>query len=331
MFVGSGSGGYIQRPFESHGERFVQRTYIRAGIALSRFYRPWTGQNVEYDFYVRSHYHRPAFYAWAGSPFQHPCACRWGWEELPWYGQSVTYFTPDPSYASPAAWLVDFTVGTTLQWAYVAEYDYGTGPSSQDASIPAASALTAEASHLALSPQGKRVLGEEIRRQMKQAKPEEEAWAMPALFTDHGPRVFLVPAPMTGVTSGNAEILLGGGAVLGVTATPDPKDVTTMVKVLAARESGCPLGSSLMVRTEDLVEALSQMEAIVDHRGWKNSRRTPQTPSRAWPAFRTRPPMPGLYDQDQWAAAAARIKVRMDTDDVEPASGQTRPPSLWAG
>lgn len=71
--------------------------------------------------------------------------------------------------------------------------------------MAAASALTAEAPHPAMTPAVKRALADEIRRQMRQAKTDQAAgestpvadWAMPALFTDQGPRVFLVSAAMS--------------------------------------------------------------------------------------------------------------------------------------
>ena len=272
LFVAHGRDGYIQRPFESRGERFVQRTYIRAGTASTQFYRPWAYQDVEYYFYVRSHYHRPGFYAWAAAPFQRPFPYRWEWEGLPWYEYYVTYFQPYPIYTSPVLWLTDFTLATTLQLAFLTQGDSAAAPFVQEDSVPAASALTAEAPLPAMAPEVKRALADEIRRQMRQAKTDQAAgesapvadWVMPALFTDRGPRVFLVSAAMTGVTSGNTVVSLAPGDVLGLTATPDPGEAYTRVKVLAATGSGCAIGSVLLVSTEDLVESLNLMQATVD-------------------------------------------------------------------
>jgi hypothetical protein len=272
LFVGHGRDGYIQRPFESQNQSFVQRTYIRAGIATPRFYRPWTYQEVEYHFYMRSHYHRPGFYAWAASPFQHSFPYLWPWQESAWYEHYLAYFQPDTSYASPASWLTDYTLATTLQSAFLAQGDSTTAPFVQEDSVAAASALTAEAPHAAMTPAVKRALADEIRRQMRQAKTDQAAgestpvadWAMPALFTDQGPRVFLVSAALTGVTPGNAEIPLAEGDVLALTATLDPGEACAKVKVLAASGPGCPVGSVLLVQTEDLVESLNLMQATVD-------------------------------------------------------------------
>jgi len=373
LFVGHGKAGYIQRPFESRGQPFVQRVYIHAGVSSVRFYRPWVYQDVEYNLYVRSHTYRPAVYAWAASPFPRPAAYLWGWDGSAWFGYYVTYFQPEASYVSPALWLADFTIATTLQLAYQAYWDPAAG-SVQDAA-PAASALIAEAPH-ALSAEVKRALADEIRRQMRQASMEQAAgatpaaadWSMPAIFTDHGPKVLLVSVPMTGVTAGNAEIPLSEGDVLALTAPPDPGEAYTKVKVLAASGPGCPLGSVLLVPTEDLVESLNQMQATVDQgleklqeasaraKPGKGAATFPLPPADAGrdaafvkdthadaqavsefsqvvketaeaeqsalyladhPVTETQAQLAGLNDQDQWAAAAAHVKVQMDIHEVD--------------
>jgi hypothetical protein len=373
LFVGHGKVGYIQRPYESHGETYVQRTYIRAGASSLRFYRPWAYQDVEYNFYVHSHTYRPAVYTWAASPFPRPVFYPWGWDGSPWFGYYVAYFQPEASYVSPAFWLADFTIATTLQLAYLA-YEDPAGASVQDA-IPAASALTAEGPH-GMSADVKRALAEEIRRQMRQARAEQAAgattpsadWVMPAIFTDRGPKVLLVSVPMTGVTSGNSEIPLSEGDVLGLTAPPDPGEAYTKVKLLAASGSGCPVGSVLLVPTEDLVESLNQMLATVDQgleklqaaaakaKPGRGAAAFPLMPADAGrdeafvrgaraeaqavtefstavkeadlaeqaalfladhPVTETQAQMAGLNDQDQWAAAAARVKVHMEIHEVD--------------
>lgn len=372
LIVAHGNGGYIQRPFESRGQPFVQRAYIHAGIASSRFYRPWAYQDMEYEIYVRSRYHQPAFYAWAGSSFRHPYAYRWGWEGRPWYEHYGAYFRSDPAYASPALWLADFTMAAILESAYLpSEHSGAAEPSDQDSSIPAAPALTVEGLPSPVRPDVKRALADEIRRQMQQAKTEQTDGAvrsMPAVFTDHGPRVVLVSAPMMGLTLGNMEIPLAEGDVLEWSAAPDPGEACTEVRVLATRAPGHPRGSVLRVQTEDLVESLNQMQATVDQgleqlqadstraKAGQGQAPFPLPPADAGrdapfvrdakafpgavaeftraaqeadkaekaaillaehPVPETLAHLAGLEDQDQWAAAAARIKVDMDIDEVD--------------
>lgn len=201
---------------------------------------------------------------------------------------------------------------------------------------------------------------------------------MPEIFTDHGPRVFLVAASTTGLTPGNAEIHLSEGDVLGLVDTPDPREATTRVKVLSASGPGSPWGSVLLVNTEDLVESLNHMQATVDQgleklqadraKSGKGPAAFPLPPADAGKdaaflkdakadpravadftsaakeadrdekaalalgeqveAPKTMMQMAGFDDQDRWAAAA-RVKVHMDVEEVDRLLG--RPDRLASG
>jgi len=261
---GNGGSGYIQRPFEAHGEHFVQRTYVQNGVAYARVYRPYAFHGREYHFYARTHYYRPAFYGWAYAPYRHPYAYGWGWAGRPWYGYYGAYFTPFPMYASPAFWLADFVIATSLEAAYLAQVTPVAG-------APAGAAPPMMAGQAPMSPEVKQAIAEEVRRQLEQAKAEQaSAQDMapasappPPIFTDKGPRVFLVGSGQMD-SSGNQECALSSGAVLQLVSTPNPDDEWAQVKVLANRGATCPKDSIISVKTTDLVELHNQLQANLD-------------------------------------------------------------------
>ena len=254
----TGRTGYIQRPLVSHGRTFVQRTYIRNGVAEARLYRPWSHGGREYNIYTPRHYYRPAFYHWVYTPWSRPVQYRWGWESRSWYGYYGGYFRPYPTYASPSFWLADFLIATTLESAYMA----------QNSSFSAPPVIYN--SSTAMTPEAKQAIADEVRRQMDQAQADQAASqdygqvsAPPPLFSDRGPRVFLVSNGLMAYVD-NQECPLVEGDVLQVTQTPSQDSEWAEVMVLASRGSSCPKGSYVSVRTVDLQEMQNSMQATID-------------------------------------------------------------------
>ncbi len=254
----TGRSGYIQRPLQSHGHAFIQRTYIFNGVSRAQIYRPWSHGGREYNIYAPSHFYRPSFYIWAYSPWSRPIHYRWGWHSRPWYGYYGGYFTPYTTYVSPSFWLADFLIAATLETAYLA----------QNASISAPPIIYN--STTGMTPEVKEAIAEEVRRQMDQARADQAAAqysgqvsAPPPLFSDRGPRVFLVSDSLMGY-SGNQECPLAEGDVLQLAETPALGAEWADVKVLSSRGSHCPRGSYLSVRTVDLQEMQNHMQATVD-------------------------------------------------------------------
>ncbi len=254
----TGRSGYIQRPLESHGHVYVQRTFIFNGRPQARIYRPWAHGGREYQVYLPHHYYRPGFYVWAYNPWPRPVYYSWGWQARPWYGYYGGYFTPYPRYASPAFWLADFMIAATLESAYLA----------QNASMNAAP-ITYTASN-AMTPEVKEAIADEVRRQMDQAKADQAATrnggqdsAPPPIFSSNGPKVFLVSSGLLAY-AGNRECPLVEGDVLQLTETPALGAEWAEVKVLASRGSSCAKGSFISVKTMDLQEMQNHMQASVD-------------------------------------------------------------------
>jgi hypothetical protein len=254
----TGRSGYIQRPLISHGHAYVQRTFIVDGRPHAVLYRPWSHGGREYQVYMPHHYYRPGFYVWVYNPWRHPVHYAWGWQARPWYGYYGGYFTPYPTYASPAFWLADFMIAATLESAYLA----------QNATMNAAP-VSYTASN-AMTPEVKEAIADEVRRQMDQAKEDQAAArnggqdsAPPPIFSRNGPKVFLVSSGLLAY-AGNQECPLVEGDVLQLTETPAMGTEWAEVKVLASRGSSCPKGSHVSVKTMDLQEMQNHMQASVD-------------------------------------------------------------------
>jgi hypothetical protein len=253
----TGRSGYVQRPLVSHGHAFVQRTFIYNGVATARIYRPWSYGGREYHVYVPHHYYRPAYYVWVGSPWARPVTYGWGWGARPWYGYYGGYFRPYRTYASPAYWLADFVLATTLEAAYL----------SQNATVSAPPVVYNE--QTSLSPEVKQAIADEVRRQMDQERADQAAYqgasqisGPPPLFSDRGPRVFLVSNNVMAF-AGNQECPLVEGDVIQLVETPSPSSEYAQVKVLSSRGGSCSKGSYLSVSTVDLQEMHNHLRATV--------------------------------------------------------------------
>ena len=285
VIVAHGGNGYVQRPLVSHGQHFEQRTYVRHGVSYSRVYRPMHYGGRDYHFYARDHYYRPGFYGWAHTAYAHPYAYRWGYEATPWYGMYGGYYAPYPVYASPAFWLTDFMLAATLEAAYAAGHADGQAtlgslglyqPLYFSASLgePLSSAPNPVTLAAPMPEAAKQALAEEVTRQLEQAKAEQEQLATPpdpaappvapVLFSDHGPRTFLVAGEVTAVAGDAQELSLADGDVLGLVETPDPANEYAKVKLLAGSKPGCGPDTVLQVKVDDLVEMTNQMQATVD-------------------------------------------------------------------
>jgi hypothetical protein len=250
--------GYVQRPFYSHGQPYYQRTYMIGGHPYARAYRPWAYGGREYPVYSRGYYYRPAYYQWAYTPWQRPYRYGWGWEARPWFGYYGGYFTPAPYYSSPAFWIADFMIATTLETAYLAQNNpaYAPPPPGYEP-VP-------------MSPWVRQAMADEVRREMDEAQAEQAAFqngmpmsGPPPLFSSRGPKVFLVSTDMPGFV-GYQQYPIFPGDVLQLAQPVYPGAEFAQVRVMASRASSVPPGSILMVKTLDLQEQVNNMQANMD-------------------------------------------------------------------
>src|SRR6185437_7219065 len=164
VFVERGGRGYVQHPYMFHGHEFAQRTYWEHGPPHARYYGRYPYHGVYLEVYAPVHYYPVGFYGWAYRPWVTPVPYAWGWGGNPWYGYYGFYFAPYPVYASPAFWLTDYLLATTLQAAYVAQ-----------AQANAQAAATAANGPPALSPEIKQQIADEVKYDIQQENMAAQA------------------------------------------------------------------------------------------------------------------------------------------------------------
>jgi hypothetical protein len=248
-----GRGGYIQRPLMVSNRQYVQRTYSVRGVAYARVYRPVTYRGVSMHVYTPMHYYRPAFYSYMYNPWARPIVYDWAWSGRPWYGYYGGYFTPYPSYANPTLWLTDYLIGSVLEHAYESRTD---------------SAGFAPAGQVAMTPDVKQAVADEVRRQLDLERSEGQSQNaaygdVPPMFADNARHVFVVSDALE-VTSSGGECMVTEGDVLQLYGAASPTAATADVIVLASKGMDCRRGSIASVPIQDLQEMQNDMRATID-------------------------------------------------------------------
>jgi hypothetical protein len=262
VFVASpgGRGGYIQRPLRIQGQPFVQRTYVERGVVTARIYRPWAYRGVTLEVYQPCRYYRPAYYVWARRPWGR-VYYNWGWSGQPWFGYYRGWCAQYPVYPSPVFWLTDFMLAVTLEDAYQARLDSA-----------AASAPPPPPPDGGLTPDVKQAIADEVQRQMALEQAQQQAAGQgyppapggpPPLFSDAGPRVFLVNTSIPVYRNGQ-EQYLGEGDVVQIRTAPPLGASYADAVVLASRNPSCPKGSVVSVGVQDLQEMENHLQATLD-------------------------------------------------------------------
>ncbi|MBZ5620432.1 MAG: hypothetical protein LAQ69_17160 [Acidobacteriia bacterium] len=248
-----GRGGYIQRPLMVSNRQYIQRTYSLHGVSYARVYRPVTYRGMLLHVYTPMHYYRPAFYSYVYNPWARPIVYNWAWAGRPWYGYYNSYFTPYPTYTSPILWLTDYLIGSVLEQAY------------EDRTEGAGFALAGQAG---ITPDVKRAIAEEIRRQLDLERSEGQSQnaaygdGLP-LFADNTRHVLVVSNSLE-VSSSGGECMITEGDVLELDGAPPPDADTADVVVLASKGADCRRGSIASVPTQELQEMQNQMRATID-------------------------------------------------------------------
>ena len=254
-----GRGGYAQRPLMVHNQAFVQRTYYSHGQAYARVYRPFTYRGVAMEMYTPVRFYRPAFYAYAYSPWLTPVSYSWGWAGSPWFGFYGGYFSPYRVYAGPAFWLTDYLFAMTLQEAYQERMDANLQGGGYAAGGP-----------VGLTPEVKQAVADEVHRQLDMEAAEGQSMTanggagnvMAPVFADNIPHVFVVSSalmvddrgPGCAITEGDV-LQLRPGSSNGATAD---------TIVLASKRGDCRRGSVVSVQLQDLQEMQNHMRATLD-------------------------------------------------------------------
>jgi hypothetical protein len=108
---------YIQKPWNFGSHAFDHRTYLDNGVLTHQFYRPYQFGGTTLDTYAPQRFYSQDFYKWVAKPQLWTPPRPWSSQD-PWFTHYQTYFTPQPSYASPLYWLTDFVLAMSLFEAY---------------------------------------------------------------------------------------------------------------------------------------------------------------------------------------------------------------------
>ena len=249
--------GFVQRPMVFHDRRFVKRTYFYGGVTYARVYRPVTYRGAMLEIYTPVRYYRPGFYAYVFNPWPSPIAWTLGWGGSPWYGYYGGYFVPYTYYRSPAMWLADFFIASTLQAAYQERLAAGVTP------MPVADG------EVVLSPEVKDLIADEVARQIERERAEsqsasygDESDETPA-WADDSSHVFVAYTAI-GVNSSAGYCTIGEGDVLQLNRMPPPYSPTADLMVLASRRHDCRKGSVVAVPLRDLQDMSNHMRETVE-------------------------------------------------------------------
>jgi len=140
IVVASRGVPYTQKPWNFGSRAFDHRTYLDNGVLTHQFYRPYNFGHTKLDAYAPQRFYSQDFYKWVAKPqLWTPPAWSFVAKQEPWYTQQQTYFTAQPSYASPVFWLTDFVLAMSLFESYNAHPLPARAPPSVPATLAAQS------------------------------------------------------------------------------------------------------------------------------------------------------------------------------------------------
>jgi hypothetical protein len=265
VFAERGGRGYVQHPYMYRGREYGHRTYYDHGRYYDRYYNRYGYRGVYLDVYAPARYYPAGFYGWAYNPWAVPVAYSWGWGGSPWYGYYGAYFTPYPVYPSAAFWLTDYLIATSLQAAYAAQ-----AADNQAAAVAAASGPPA------LSPEVKKMVADEVQRQVALENSEAAANAQaqqadPAssgiarMLSDNQPHVFIAGSDLDLVDTSGQECPVSQGDILEIASAP-PADATAATALVLASKGGkeCAKSTSVTVAFTDLQDMQNHMRETID-------------------------------------------------------------------
>jgi hypothetical protein len=265
-----GGMGYVQRPFVVRGQNYAARTYFVGGRPYQTFYRPYAFHGVALEVYAPARYYPLGFYGFVGTPFITPVPYAWGWGiRTPWFGFYGGFFEPYPVYASPSLWLTDYLIAQSLQAEYQAQLAAQAGAYAPPPPPP-------PGGEVALTPDVKQAIADEVRRQMSLEQAEAQTNALnndpnPAssgiarMFADNQPHVFVVGDDLDLVDASGAACAVTRGDVLQLTQPP-PQDAPAATLVVMASKGGmeCRKGSAVQVGLADLQNMQNHMRETLD-------------------------------------------------------------------
>jgi hypothetical protein len=248
-----------------HGREFGHRTYYDHGRYHDAYYHRYGYRGGYLDVYAPARYYPVGFYGWAYNPWAAPIAYSWGWGGAPWYGYYGAYFVPYPVYPSAAFWLTDYLIATSLQAAYAAQ-----------AADAQAAAIAANSGPPVLTPDIKKMVADEVQRQVALENSEAQANAQkqdidPAssgiarMLSDNQPHVFIAGSDLDLTDAAGQECSISQGDILEVASAP-PADATGATALVLASKGGkeCVKSANVTVAFNDLQDMQNHMRETID-------------------------------------------------------------------
>ena len=267
----SGGHGYVQRPVVVGRHTYAQRTYYVNRVAYVRAYRPAMYHGVAMSYYAPSYYYPSSFYGWASSPWDVPVNYAWGWGGDPWYGYYGRYFSPYPVYARPSLWLTDYMIANTLQSAFRARAEArAEARAYAQSGDEGADQAEYTATNAPMSDEVKRLIEQEVRRQLAEAKLEVRESkgsndALPPSLHEKGTHLFLAgdSLEVENHSTGDTCTIGEGDAIEMNGAFPkNGKNINVLVR--ASKDSSCAANSTVSVAMTDLVEMHNHMRETIE-------------------------------------------------------------------
>jgi hypothetical protein len=257
--------GFVERPIKSR-LGYLSRTYMVDGQASVRVYRVYAYRNIVYYRYVPVVYYQPAFYRWIYNPWPRPVPYAWGWDGEPWLVASRGYFTPSSVYSSAALWLTDFLLAENLKLAFNSRQE-------AQASGDFVSESEPDGTSMAITPEIKVALTEDIKSQLKEIEDESkptstpdptqpqdsEGQLPPVLNPKH--RIFIVSMSLDVTTSTEETCALTGGDIIVRTSDEIVDNNRLSVSVLSSKPGDCPYNSATAIEVDALQEMSNEMRA----------------------------------------------------------------------
>jgi hypothetical protein len=265
VYAEHGGRGYVQHPYMYGGREYGHRTYYDHGRAYDRYYSRYPYRGGYLDVYAPVRYYPAGFYGWAYNPWASPIAYSWGWGASPWYGYYGGYFAPYPVYPSAAFWLTDYLIATSLQAAYAAQ-----AANAQSAAVAASSGPPA------LTPEVKKMVADEVQRQValenseatanaQNQQPDPASSGIARMLSDNQPHVFVAGSDLDLVDAAGQECAISQGDIIEVASAP-PADATGATAIVLASKSGkeCAKSDNITVAFNDLQDMQNHMRETID-------------------------------------------------------------------
>jgi hypothetical protein len=266
--------GYFERKSFQNRVMTVQRTYVAQNATYVRTYNSYSYRGVKLLTYVSAFYYPPPFYSWVYYPWPKPISFLWNWRVNPWFGIYGLYFVPMPFYTSPALWLTDDILASTLADGYDQQQD-ASASGDPDAMAPQTQPVDDDSPDNEVSAKFSTpitpALQTEIAAEVQQNLAAENSAASDQPSADQQDlslnlqpnRVFVV-STLLNVSSDKGNCSLTGGDILRVVNPIGSDPQTALLSVASSKAGDCPPGTQMELSLPDLQDMDNDFRAQMD-------------------------------------------------------------------